>query len=44
MQETVCRNVFKGGRSTVTAQEFTRVWIALVQRLERSRAILSRVE
>lgn len=37
---TGCRSVFKGG-SEPTSQEFTRAWIALINRLEQSKAILA---
>ena len=36
-----CRSIFKSGTSETTAQEFTRAWIALINRLEQSKAVLA---
>lgn len=30
----VCRSVFKGGRSTVTKDQYTQMWIDLINRKE----------
>lgn len=36
-----CQSVFKNGKTETTAQEITRVWIALINQIERSKAILA---
>ena len=33
-----CRSIFKRGTNEPTSQELTRVWIALINRLEQSKA------
>ena len=33
-----CRSIFKSGASETTSQDITRIWIALINRLEQSKA------
>lgn len=34
---TICKSVFKGGESTTTEQEFTKMWARLINALEKNR-------
>ena len=36
---TVCKSVFKSGENTTTRDEFTKKWIELINRLERSKSV-----
>lgn len=40
-ETTACRSIFKNGGDTVTVQEFTNMWITLINQMERSKAILA---
>lgn len=35
----ICKSVFKSGKSTTTKSEFTKKWIVLINRLEKSKGI-----
>ena len=37
----ICKNYFKSGESCTTAQAYTKVWIQLINQLERSKTTLS---
>ena len=41
MIDFVCKNCFKSGKDSTTVQDYTSVWIKLINQLEHSRAILS---
>ena len=41
MKDFVCKNYFKNGKDSTTVQDYTNVWIQLINQLERSKAILS---
>lgn len=41
MKDFVCKNCFKSGKDSTTVQDYTSVWIKLINQLEHSRAILS---
>lgn len=34
---SMCKSVFKSGKSTTTEQEFTRMWARLINALEKNR-------
>lgn len=36
-----CKNYFKSGENCTTVQDYTSVWIRLINQLERSRGALS---
>ena len=38
---TNCQSIFKCGASEPTSQDFTRVWITLINQLEPSKAVLA---
>ena len=41
MKESIsCRSIFKSGASETTSQDITRIWIALINQLEQSKAVL----
>ena len=40
INETICKSVFKSGEST-NKREFTRAWIELINRLEKSKRLTS---
>lgn len=35
----ICKSVFKSGENTTTRDEFTKMWIELINRLESSKSI-----
>ena len=35
----ICKSVFKSGENTTTRDEFTKKWIELINRLERSKSV-----
>lgn len=41
MNDSHCKSYFKSGENCTTIQEYTNVWVQLINQLERSRAILS---
>lgn len=38
-QSDVCKSVFKGGKAETTGKEFTKMWILLVNTLEKSKGV-----
>lgn len=34
---TICKSVFKGGENAISRENFTRIWIELISRLERTK-------
>ncbi len=40
INETMCKSVFKSGEST-NKREFTRAWVELINRLEKSKCLTS---
>lgn len=34
-----CKSVFKSGKSTTTKGEFTKMWIQLINKMERSKSV-----
>lgn len=40
-RSTICRSVFKSGESATTVEQFTKVWSALINRLEKSKEALA---
>lgn len=37
----ICTSVFRNGKSTPTADQITKVWINLINRLEKSKEIIA---
>ncbi len=40
MSDSTCKNYFKSGENHTTVQNYTNIWIQLINQLERSKAIL----
>ncbi len=38
-QTTICKSVFKSGENTTTKTQFTKIWIELVNRLEKRKIV-----
>lgn len=38
---SACRSVFKGGKNRPTSEEYTRIWIALINQIERNKQVLA---
>lgn len=36
-QQTICKSVFKSGENTTLQMQFTKKWIALINRLEKNK-------
>lgn len=36
---TICKSVFKSGKSTTTESEFTKKWIELINTLEKDKSV-----
>ena len=41
MNDSHCKSYFKGGEDCTTVQNYTNIWIQLINQLERSKMILS---
>lgn len=41
MEQALCKSYFKNGDTHTTVQAYTEAWIGLINRLERSKEILS---
>ena len=41
MSDFTCKSYFKSGKDCTTVQNYTNVWIRLINQLERSKLILS---
>lgn len=39
----ICKSVFKDGKNEPTREQFTQTWIALINQIEQSKAILAEV-
>lgn len=37
--ESICKSVFKGGENSTTEQDFTNVWIDLINTLEKGKNV-----
>jgi len=40
VQNSPCKNIFKNGEA-VTREEFTQIWIDLINRMEKNKSILA---
>ena len=41
MNDTICKNYFKDGKTSTTVQAYTDAWVRFLNQLEHSRAALS---
>ena len=41
MNDSICKSYFKSGKECTNVQNYTDVWIRLINQLERSKVILS---
>ncbi len=39
MSTTICKSVFKSGKSTTTKEAFTKMWILLINTLEKGKSV-----
>lgn len=39
MCETICRSVFKNGKDTITKIEFTKKWIDVINKIEKTKVL-----
>lgn len=37
--KTICKSVFKSGENTISKPQFTKKWIELINRLEKSKSV-----
>ncbi|MGO5048637.1 hypothetical protein [Dysosmobacter sp. Sow4_B12] len=45
MNDTICKNYFKDGKTSTTVQAYnTGAWVRFINQLERSRAVLSSIK
>ena len=44
MNDTICKNCFKDGKTSTTVQAYTGAWVRFLNQLERSRAVLSGIK
>ena len=44
MNDTICKNCFKDGKTSTTIQVYTDAWIRFIDQLERSRTVLSGIK
>ena len=44
MNDTICKNYFKDGKTSTTTQSYTGAWVKFINHLERSRAVLSSIK
>ncbi len=38
---SACKSVFKGGKDAPTPEQYTQIWTALINQMERSRQVLA---
>lgn len=38
---TTCKNVFKGGNTKPASENYTKLWIALINQIERNKQVLA---
>lgn len=43
MNDTICKNCFKDGKTSTTVQAYTGAWVRFLNQLEHSRAALSSI-
>ncbi|MBE5868481.1 MAG: hypothetical protein E7293_05910 [Lachnospiraceae bacterium] len=41
MPKTLCKSVFKSGENTISKQDFTKIWIQLINTLEKGKSLNS---
>lgn len=34
----ICKSVFKGGKNTISKEQFTKAWIELINRIEKGKS------
>ena len=44
MNDTICKNYFKDGKTRTPVQAYTGAWVRFINQLERSRAVLSSIK
>ena len=44
MNDAICKNYFKDGKTNTTVQAYTGAWVRFINQLERSRAVLSSIK
>ena len=37
--DTICKSVFKSGESTTSKNQFTKMWIELINKIEKNKAV-----
>lgn len=42
-EQSVCQSVFRSGESSITREQYTQVWIRLINQIEKSKEILAGV-
>lgn len=41
MHDSKCTSIFKSGESKTSMEQFTQVWIALINQIEKSKGVLA---
>ena len=44
MNDTICKNCFKDGKTSTTVQAYTDAWVRFLNQLEHSRVVLSGIK